>query len=353
MFAYNIHDSVFGMCENSRWGTFGEYAVFKAKDLALKPRELSWAKAAALPVAAVTAYDAFGMVTKRLDTIQKILILDDGRSGGITQMLILLAKNYFMIRQVIVSCPSIHFEYYRSLGADMLIEMSTQRFDDYLMTMPAETTGMVATQMPTTTTTTTTTAAGTQMPTTTTGVGAGIGGVGAAGGAMMGANIVQVSGGVAPMRNLKEQGYVDVIFDCIGGHELQQRGMRLLGRRGSYINTIFPGRELEAEYAVNPTAAGKVKETVGLGKSMLKQRMRSLFGTSAKYYTAWPLQNDARKVKTVSDFLYDKGLLDRIHWSTLGFDELPTGMNRLVNEPYEGKFVVRIGGMADDQMLQM
>jgi NADPH:quinone reductase-like Zn-dependent oxidoreductase len=139
MFAFNIHDSVFGMCENSRWGTFGEYAIFKAKDLALKPRELSWAKAASIPVAAVTAYDAFGMITKRLDQIQKIVILDDGRSGGIAQMLILLAKNYFMIRQVIVSCPSIHFDYYRSLGADLLIEMSTQRFDDYLMSLPPET----------------------------------------------------------------------------------------------------------------------------------------------------------------------------------------------------------------------
>lgn len=50
-----------------------------------------------------------------------------------------------------------------------------------------------------------------------------------------------------------------------------------------------------------------------MGKSMFKQRMRGMFGgTQQKFYNAWPLQNDARKVKTVADFLYDKGLLDRV-----------------------------------------
>src|ERR1700742_4187154 len=51
-------DEVYGMAAASRAGTWAEYAVVSAEEACLKPRSLTWAEAAAVPLSALTAYQA-------------------------------------------------------------------------------------------------------------------------------------------------------------------------------------------------------------------------------------------------------------------------------------------------------
>ncbi|OCT45340.1 zinc-containing alcohol dehydrogenase [Cladophialophora carrionii] len=51
-------DEVYGMTAASRAGTWAEYAVVSAEEAWWKPRSLSWAEAAAVPLSALTAYQA-------------------------------------------------------------------------------------------------------------------------------------------------------------------------------------------------------------------------------------------------------------------------------------------------------
>ncbi|KAL4807896.1 hypothetical protein BDV18DRAFT_136348 [Aspergillus unguis] len=51
-------DEVFGMLAADRPGAWAEYAVALEDEVALKPAQLSWAEAAALPLSGMTAYEA-------------------------------------------------------------------------------------------------------------------------------------------------------------------------------------------------------------------------------------------------------------------------------------------------------
>lgn len=51
-------DEIYGMTAASRAGTWAEYAVVSAEEAWLKPRSLTWAEAAAVPLSALTAYQA-------------------------------------------------------------------------------------------------------------------------------------------------------------------------------------------------------------------------------------------------------------------------------------------------------
>ncbi len=51
-------DEVYGMTAASRAGTWAQYAVVSAEEACKKPRSLTWAEAAAVPLSALTAYQA-------------------------------------------------------------------------------------------------------------------------------------------------------------------------------------------------------------------------------------------------------------------------------------------------------
>lgn len=55
---FKAGDEVYGMAAASRAGTWAEYAVVSAEEAFLKPRSLTWAEAAAVPLSALTAYQA-------------------------------------------------------------------------------------------------------------------------------------------------------------------------------------------------------------------------------------------------------------------------------------------------------
>jgi NADPH:quinone reductase-like Zn-dependent oxidoreductase len=104
-------------------GGFAEYACATEERLALKPANLSFEEAAAVPVAAITALQ--GLRNKgRIQPGQKVLI--DGASGGVGTFAIQIAKSFGA--QVTAVCSSRNVDIARSLGADHVIDYTREDF---------------------------------------------------------------------------------------------------------------------------------------------------------------------------------------------------------------------------------
>ena len=110
-------DEVFGDLSQSSWGGFAEYAAVPEKALAIKPEKLSFAEAAAVPMAGTTALQALRNNGKVLPG-QKVLIY--GASGGVGTFAIQIAKA--LGAEVTGVCSTRNLEKIKSLGADYAID---------------------------------------------------------------------------------------------------------------------------------------------------------------------------------------------------------------------------------------
>jgi NADPH:quinone reductase-like Zn-dependent oxidoreductase len=118
-------DAVYGMTLSSLSGGYAEYAIAKADGVAPKPESLSFEAAAALPIGALTAWQAmFGLAN--LSSGQRILIT--GASGGVGSMAVQLAKAKGAI--VIGTASGKNEQYVRDLGADEFVDYTQQNFEE-------------------------------------------------------------------------------------------------------------------------------------------------------------------------------------------------------------------------------
>jgi NADPH:quinone reductase-like Zn-dependent oxidoreductase len=113
-------DEVFG----GRTGAFAEYVtVRESRALALKPANVSFEQAAAVPIAAITALQ--GLRDKgHLQPGQKVLI--NGASGGVGTFAVQIAKSYGA--EVTGVCSTRNAPLIRSLGADHVIDYTREDF---------------------------------------------------------------------------------------------------------------------------------------------------------------------------------------------------------------------------------
>ncbi len=112
-------DEVFG----ASYGGFAEYACAVENCLARKPANLSFAEAAAVPVAAITALQ--GLRDKgEIQRGQKVLI--DGASGGVGTFAIQIAKSFGA--EVTAVCSPRNVDLARSIGADHVIDYTREDF---------------------------------------------------------------------------------------------------------------------------------------------------------------------------------------------------------------------------------
>lgn len=112
-------DEVFGVSR----GTFAEYVCTQGKALALKPVNLTFEQAAAVPVAAFTALQ--GLRDKgRLQAGQKVLI--NGATGGVGTFAVQIAKAFGA--EVTAVCRTRNVDLVRSLGADQVIDYTQANF---------------------------------------------------------------------------------------------------------------------------------------------------------------------------------------------------------------------------------
>ena len=112
-------DAVFGIAAGSVGG-FAEYACAAETALALKPANLSFAQAAAVPVAAVTALQAL-RDHGRVEPGHKVLIY--GASGGVGTFAVQLARAFGA--EVTAVCSTRNVALARALGADQVVDYTT------------------------------------------------------------------------------------------------------------------------------------------------------------------------------------------------------------------------------------
>lgn len=118
-------DEVFGDSSGCGWGGFAEYVAVPESALALKPANISFEEAAAVPMAGVTALQ--GLRDKgKIQPGQKVLI--NGASGGVGTFAVQIAKSFGA--EVTGVCSTRNVEILQSLGADYVIDYSKERFTE-------------------------------------------------------------------------------------------------------------------------------------------------------------------------------------------------------------------------------
>jgi NADPH:quinone reductase-like Zn-dependent oxidoreductase len=116
-------DEVFGDISGCGWGGFAEYVCARENALVLKPANISFEQAAAVPMAAVTALQ--GLRDKgQIQPGQKVLI--NGASGGVGTFAVQIAKSFGA--EVTAVCSTRNLDVVRSIGADHVIDYTREDF---------------------------------------------------------------------------------------------------------------------------------------------------------------------------------------------------------------------------------
>lgn len=120
---FHIGDEVFGDLSDCGWGGFAQYVCAPENALALKPVNLSFGEAAAVPLAATTALQ--GLRNKgQIKPGQNVLI--NGASGGVGTFAVQIAKSFGT--EVTGVCSTRNLDLVRSIGADYVIDYTQVDF---------------------------------------------------------------------------------------------------------------------------------------------------------------------------------------------------------------------------------
>lgn len=111
-------DEVFGIC----WGSLAEYAVTSGRGLVTKPPNVSFAEAASVPLAGLTALQ--GLREGKIQPGQKVLI--NGATGGVGTFAVQIAKS--LGAEVTAVCSTRNIDLVRSIGADHVIDYTKEDF---------------------------------------------------------------------------------------------------------------------------------------------------------------------------------------------------------------------------------
>ncbi|GAB7335627.1 hypothetical protein MBLNU13_g07951t1 [Cladosporium sp. NU13] len=124
-------DEVYGMMHADRGGAWAEYAVVTTEEANLKPRSLSWAEAAALPLSALTA-DQGLFVHAGLDVNvqQAKRVLVTGAAGGVGMFVVAFAAATGNHVVAATSSNVRNEEFMRSMGAVEVVEYSQLESQD-------------------------------------------------------------------------------------------------------------------------------------------------------------------------------------------------------------------------------
>ncbi len=117
---FSVGDEVYGMSR----GAFAEYASVREDKLALKPANLTFAEAAAVPISGGTALQAMDLAG--VTAGQQVLIT--GASGGVGSYAVQLAKS--LGAEVTAVASTSKLDLMRSLGADHVIDYTKDDFAD-------------------------------------------------------------------------------------------------------------------------------------------------------------------------------------------------------------------------------
>jgi NADPH:quinone reductase-like Zn-dependent oxidoreductase len=118
-------EAVYGLTDFSRDGAAAEFVAVRAADLASKPRSIGHLRAAAMPLSALTAWQALfdhGALTAG----RRVLI--HGAAGGVGSFAVQLARAKGA--EVIAVASGRHRDFLQGLGANTVVDYETARFED-------------------------------------------------------------------------------------------------------------------------------------------------------------------------------------------------------------------------------
>jgi NADPH:quinone reductase-like Zn-dependent oxidoreductase len=120
-----VGEEVYALTDFWRDGTAAEYVAVRAGDLAPKPHSLDHTHAAAVPLSALTAWQAL-FIHAGLANDRRVLI--HGGAGGVGTYAVQLAK--WRGAYVIATASARNDGFLRELGADEVIDYTAARFED-------------------------------------------------------------------------------------------------------------------------------------------------------------------------------------------------------------------------------
>jgi NADPH:quinone reductase-like Zn-dependent oxidoreductase len=123
--AFNVGDAVYGMLDFMRNGAYAEYVAARTLNLALKPNSIDHIQASAVPLASLTAWQSLFEVAD-LKSGQTVLI--HAAAGGVGHFAVQFAK--WKGAKVIGTASASHESFVAELGAGMVIDYRTARFEE-------------------------------------------------------------------------------------------------------------------------------------------------------------------------------------------------------------------------------
>lgn len=126
-------DEVYYAGAIGRPGTNAEYHLVDERIVGMKPKSLSFAEAAALPLTAITAYEALFDRLKVADPVlgAERAILITGGAGGVGSIAIQLAKTLTDLKVIATASRPETADWAKSLGADHVIDHSKPLAEEY------------------------------------------------------------------------------------------------------------------------------------------------------------------------------------------------------------------------------
>lgn len=121
---FKVGDKVYSRPDIERDGSYAEYIAVKASDAALKPATLDLVHAAAVPLAALTAWQSL-VDAAQLQAGQTVLI--HAAAGGVGSFAVQLAKARGA--RVIATASAVNTGLVADLGADQFIDYTRTRFE--------------------------------------------------------------------------------------------------------------------------------------------------------------------------------------------------------------------------------
>src|SRR5438874_2400251 len=122
---FKTGDPVFAYVSLDNNGGYAQYALTTEHETAPKPKSLTYVQAAAVPIVALTAWQAL-VDTAKLSAGQTVLI--HGGSGGVGSFAIQIAKSRGA--KVIATASTANQDLLKELGADVAIDYTKQKFED-------------------------------------------------------------------------------------------------------------------------------------------------------------------------------------------------------------------------------
>lgn len=124
---FKVGDEVYSSPTHKRSGTYAEYVAIEASMVAHKPKSLTHQEAASIPLVGLTTWESL-VVKGKLRAGQRLFV--EAGAGGVGSFAIQLGKA--LGATVATTCSARNVDFCKSLGADLVVDYTSQKFEEVL-----------------------------------------------------------------------------------------------------------------------------------------------------------------------------------------------------------------------------